>query len=256
MRATALAGALALLAAGAPFATAELIQKGSVRVAVSGSLNPTKLPRHGTAPVKVSIGGRISSTSNAGPPQLKQVSFAFNKAGKLDLSLPKCRLGKINPSTTQEALLACKDSQVGEGHFSANVKFPEQSPFPSEGKVLAFNGVVRGAPAIFAHIYGTKPVPTSYVLPLLISKGKGTFSTVLSASLPQATGDWGYVTGLNLKLGRTFRSHGKRKSFLSAGCPAPEGFPGAIFPLARTSFAFAGGKTLTTTLNRSCKAKG
>jgi hypothetical protein len=239
-----------------PSASAELIQKGSVRVAVSGSLNPTKLPRHGTAPVKVSIGGRISSTSQAGPPQLKQVSFAFNKAGKLDLSLPKCRLGRINPSTTQEALLACKGSQVGEGHFSANVKFPEQSPFPSEGKVLAFNGVVRGAPAIFAHIYGTKPVPTSYVLPLLISKGKGTFSTVLSASLPQATGDWGYVTGLNLKLGRTFSKHGKRHSFLSAGCPAPKGFPGALFPLAKTSFAFEGGKTLTTTLNRSCKAKG
>jgi hypothetical protein len=93
-------------------------------------------------------------------------------------------------------------------------------------------------------------------LPLLISKGKGTFSTVLSASLPQATGDWGYVTGLNLKLGRTFSKHGKRHSFLSAGCPAPKGFPGALFPLAKTSFAFEGGKTLTTTLNRSCKAKG
>ncbi len=170
--------------------------------------------------------------------------------------MPRCRLGKINPSTTQEALLACEPSLVGEGHFSANVQFPEQSPFPSEGKVLAFNGVLRGKPAIFAHIYGTKPVPTSYVLPLAIEKGKGTFSTVMSASLPQATGDWGFVTGLELKLGKIFSSHGKRKSFLSAGCPAPRGFPGAIFPLVRTSFAFEGQKTLTTTLNRSCKAKG
>jgi hypothetical protein len=256
MRALSLAAALALMA-WAPPAGAELVQKGSVRVALSGTLSPTRLPRHGTAPIEVSIGGHISSTGSAGPPQLKTVSFAFNKAGRLDLGgLPRCRLGHIDPSTTEEAMLACGPSLVGEGHFSANVRFPEQSPFPSEGKVLAFNGVLRGKSVIFAHIYGIKPVPTSYVLPLEIAKAKGTFSTVMHASLPQATGEWGYVTGLNLKLGRTYSVHGKRRSFLSAGCPAPKGFPGALFPLLRSSFAFAGGKTLTATLTRSCKAKG
>ena len=255
-RALFLLTAAAFAAAVTP-ATAELVQKDHVRVALSASLNPTKLPRHGTAPIKVSIGGHISSTSAAEVPQLREVTFAFNKAGKLDLGgLPRCRLGHISPSTTQEALLACGQSLVGEGHFSANVRFPEQSPFPSEGKVLAFNGVLNGSSVIFAHIYGTKPVPTSYVLPLEISKGKGTFSTVMNASLPQATGEWGYVTGLDLKLGRTYSSHGKKRSFLSAGCPAPKGFPGALFPLVRSSFAFEGGKTLTATLTRACKAKG
>ena len=249
--------AAAALAAAAPQAGAELVQKGSVRLALSASLNPTKLPRHGTAPIKVSIGGHISSTSPGDPPQLREVSFAFNRAGKLDLGgLPRCRLGHISPSTTQEALLACGDSLVGEGHFSANVRFPEQSPFPSVGKVLAFNGVLNGSSVIFAHIYGTKPVPTSYVLPLEISRKGGTFGTVMNASLPQATGEWGYVTGLDLKLGRTYSTHGKRRSFLSAGCPAPKGFPGALFPLVRSSFAFEGGKTLTATLTRACKAKG
>jgi hypothetical protein len=238
-------------------ASAELIQEGSIRVAVSGDLAPKRLPRHGTAPIEVTIGGHISSTGQGEPPQLKAVSFAFNKAGKLDLGgVPKCRLGRIDPSTSQEALLACGPALVGEGHFSANVRFPEQSPFPSEGKVLSFNGVLRGKPVIFAHIYGTKPVPTSYVLPLEVHRAKGSFSTRLDASLPQATGKWGYVTGLDLKLGRTVSSHGKTHSFLSAGCPAPKGFPGALFPLVKTSFNFVGGKTLTTTLTRNCKAKG
>jgi hypothetical protein len=59
-----------------------------------------------------------------------------------------------------------------------------------------------------------------------------------------------------LKLGRTFTSHGKTHSFLSAGCPAPKGLPGALFPLVKTSFDFGAGQTLTTTLNRSCTAKG
>lgn len=256
MRMLTVAAALALLAWAAP-ATAELVQKGSVRVSLSGGLTPKRLPRHGTAPISVSIGGKISTTTPGDPPQLQEVAFAFNSAGRLDShGLPRCRLGHINPSTTQEALLACSSSLVGEGHFSANVRFPEQSPFPSEGKVLAFNGVLRGRPAIFAHIYGTTPVPTSYVLLLEIGRGKGSFGTVLSASLPQATGDWGFVTGLSLELGRTFTSHGKPRSFLSAGCPAPEGYPGAIFPFVRTSFSFADGKVLTETLNRSCKAKG
>lgn len=250
-----LAGALCLLCL-APTTKAELIQEQGIRVAVSGSLSPKRLPRHGAAPITVTVGGHISPVARAAPPQLKTVSFAFNSAGRLDLSGPKCRIGRIDPSTSQEALLACKDALVGEGHFSANVRFPEQSPFPSEGKVLAFNGVLRGTPAIFAHIYGTKPVPTSYVLPLEVHRAKGTFSTRLDASLPQATGKWGYVTGLNLKLGRTYASHGKAHSFLSAGCPAPRGFPGALFPLVRTSFSFVGQKTLTTTLNRSCKVRG
>jgi hypothetical protein len=253
-------GALALatsLLLFSPIASAELIQKGQIRVSLSGKLSPTRLPRHGTAPIEVSIGGHISSTSASEVPQLKEVTFAFNSAGKLDLGgLPKCRLGHIDPSTTQEALLACRSSLVGEGHFSANVRFPEQSPFPSEGKVLAFNGTLRGAPVIFAHIYGTKPVPTSYVLPLEIEHKGGTFGTQMHASLPQATGEWGYVTGLDLKLGRTYSSHGKRRSFLSAGCPALKGFPGALFPLLRSTFAFVGGKTLSGTLNRSCRAKG
>jgi hypothetical protein len=78
----------------------------------------------------------------------------------------------------------------------------------------------------------------------------------LETSLPRATGNWGYVTGLKMNLRRSFRYRGKQRSYLSAGCPAPAGFPGAAFPLARTSFAFAGGMKLVSVLNRSCKAKG
>jgi hypothetical protein len=250
-----LAAATLLLAA--PPATGELIQKGHIRIAVKGGLSPTRLPRRGVAPITVAIGGRISSTSPGDPPQLQAVTFGFNRVGRLDLGgLPRCRLGRIAPSTTAEALAACGDSLIGSGTFSANVRFPEQSPFPSRGRVLAFEGALRGVPVIFAHVYGTEPLPTSYVLILSIHHVGGTFGTVLSTSLPQATGNWGYVTGLHLKLGRTFSRHGKRHSFLSAGCPAPAGFPGALFPLTRTVFSFVGGKTLTATLTRSCTAIG
>lgn len=235
----------------------EIVQRRGVRVSFDGKLTPRALPRHGAAPVGIAVDVRIAAADGDDPPQLRRIAIEINRHGHFDsLGLPLCRLRDIQPSTTINALAACRRSLVGEGHFSADVKLPEQSPFPSEGKVLAFNGHMQGRPAILAHIYGTKPVPTSYVLPFLIAGAQGTYGTTLDASLPQATGDWGYVTGLRMTLRRRFSHHGRGRSYLSAGCPAPAGFPSVVFPLARTSFSFAGGMTLVSTLSRSCKARG
>lgn len=234
---------LALPAAG------EVVQKQGVRVAVVGSLAPQRLPRHGSVPVSVGVSGKIGFSNRATPPQLKRLSIAINRQGRFSFKgIPNCRIGRIDPSTTAQAMAACGSSLIGEGHFSADVRLPEQSPFPSEGKLLAFNGKVRGERAIFAHIYGTQPVDTSYVLPFLITHTSGTFGTTLEASLPQATGEWGFVTGISLKL--------NRRGFISAGCPAPEGISEAVFPMVRTSFGFAGGLKMSQTLNRSCKPSG
>ena len=245
-----LASAAAAQAAAALLATsaiAEVAQKGGVRVTVTGKMSPTKLPRQGTAPIAVSLSGKIAPTSPDAFPQLSRIAIAINSHGELKTrGVPLCRLGHISPSTTAEALAACRSSLVGEGSFSADVRIPEQSPFPSKGKLLAFNGKLNGRPALFAHIYGTQPVPTSYVLPFAIGKAKGTYGSTLTASLPRITGKWGYVTGVSLNL---------QKRFLAAGCPAPAGFSGAVFPLLRTSFAFDGGPSLTQTLNRSCKVR-
>jgi hypothetical protein len=244
----------ALLASGllalvlAPGAGAEVAQKQGVRVAVDGALSPSTLPRAGTAPVSVEVSGEIKALEESELPQLKALTIAINRAGILDLrGIPRCRIGHINPSTTRQAQALCRRALVGEGHFSANVVLPEQSPFPSEGKLLAFNGTIGRRPAIFAHVYGTKPLSTSYVFAFRVTRRKGTFGTVLSASFPRATGDWGYITGISLRLNRRF---------LRAGCPAPPGFEKVVFPLARTSFEFAGGLDIPLTMTRSCRASG
>ena len=49
---------------------------------------------------------------------------------------------------------------------------------------------------------------------------------------------------------------GQRRSYLSATCDAPAGFPGATFPFAHASMTFADGRTLSSTLTRSCKVRG
>lgn len=245
-------GCLAL----ATLARAEVVQRGNLRISFAGSLTPRSLPRQGSAPIRVSVAARIASEDDRDLPQLRQIEIAINRSGHFaPQGLPVCHLREIQPSTTVNALKACRRSLVGEGHFSAKVLLSQQVPFPSAGKVFAFNGVLRGKPAILAHVYGVDPVPVSYTLPFEIQPSRGTYGTVLHASLPAVTGNSGYITGLSLTLGRSFSYRGQRRSYLSAGCPAPAGFPGAVFPFARASFGFRG-RTLTSTLTRSCRARG
>lgn len=248
--------AAALLLALAPLAMAEPVQKGNLRVSFTGKFSPRALPRAGSAPIAVTVGGRIATLDGAPPPQLRGIEISVNRAGRFDPEgLPSCTYAEIQPSTTAAAQAACGPAKVGEGTFAANVVIPEQSPFPSEGKIVAFNGVERGRPVILAHVYGTVPVPLSYTLVLRMTPGRGTWGTVLAARLPEVTSDVAYITGISLTLDRRFRSAGRTRGYVSAGCPAPSGFPGAVFPLAKVAFSFEGAGTLGSTLTRSCTAR-
>jgi hypothetical protein len=248
--------ALAILAlAVVSLASAEVIQKGGVRVAFDGKIAPAKLPRDGMAPVAVSVGTKISATKGKPLAQLTKIEIAINSHGKLDSTgLPKCEVTDIQPATTAKALEECRPSLIGEGSFSSEVSLSKQAAFPSKGKLYAFNGTYKGKPAILAHVYGEEPVPTSFTLPFVISKGKGTFGTTLTATIPPSEDN--LITGIELTLKRSYSFKGKQRSYASAGCPAPKGFPGATFPFAKASYAFVGGKKLSSTLTRSCRARG
>lgn len=97
---------------------------------------------------------------------------------------------------------------------------------------------------------------TTFVLPLKIShRNKDLFGTVLSANIPTLAGGLGSVTELDMTVGRNYTYRGQRRSFVSASCPAPAGFSGAPFSLARGSFEFAGGKQLDVTLSSDCRVR-
>jgi hypothetical protein len=237
-------------------ARAEVAQKGNIRVTFQGALSPRTLPRRGERPVKVSFAGAISAVrKNGPPPQLHKIEIAINRNGHINPGgLPRCGIDEIQPATTGDALEACGESLVGQGHFSAKVLLPGKSRYPSEGKLYAFNGSYEGHPAILAHIFGRRPVATSFTLPFVIAGRGGEFPTVLTATLPK--GDQSFVTGINLTLSRTFESKGKKRGYVSAGCPAPPGVTVAAVPLVKAAYGFVGGQKVTSTLNRTCKAEG
>jgi len=231
-------------------AASEVSQSGGVRVSFQGKLAPRTLPRRGTRPVVASVGARVIPLAGRTPPQLRRIEISINRNGRFAPgSVPSCRLEQIQPATTSAALAACRRALVGEGRFSARVLLPEQAPFPSSGKVYAFNGRWHGHPAIFAHVYGTEPVPVSYTIPFELLRQHGTYGTLLRASLPEVTGNSGYITALSLTFGRGPKARG----YISAGCPAPAGLNIAPFRFARVDFSFAGGRTVGSTLTRTCR---
>jgi hypothetical protein len=244
----------ALAASGA---LASVVQEGTLRVSITTQIKPFRLPRTEPAPIGVFLAGHIASTTGGVPPQLTQMTIYVNRHGVLDTSaVPVCPIGQIRPATTDQALTRCGPSLIGSGHFWASVVLPDQPAYHTTGRLLAFNGEDRGRPAVLAQIYTTQPFPSSFVVPFTITQlHSGRYGTKLSAELPEALGEWGFVNRIKMTIGRPVERGNKERSFLNASCPAPRGAKTAAFPLALANFSFADGQSLHATVTKSCGVK-
>jgi hypothetical protein len=255
MRSRALLLALAVGAlACASLAHASVVQKDNVRITVLSQVQPYKLPRKGTAPIAVFVSGHLSEPHGGIPPQLQEMTVEVNKHGLLQSEgLPACPLRAIQPASTQRALDACGDALIGSGQFWAHIVLPDQGAYPTHGRLLIFNGKRAGKPVIFTHIFTANPFFSSFVIPFTIQKrSNGAYGTRLTASLPQALGNWGYVDRIKLTLKRKYDYKGQELSYFNAGCPAPKGTKRTVFPLALASFAFGEGLSIAAKVEKAC----
>ncbi len=251
----ALSGVLLLLLA-IP-ALASVVQRGKVRVTLLGQVKPYRLPRAGTAPIAVFISGHIATADHSTPPQLQQLDILINRHGYLQSAkLPTCREYEIEASSTARALATCGDALVGSGRFWASIVISEQRPYRTRGRLLVFNGRRDGHPVLFSHVYTTKPFATSFVVTFAIHHiSKGRWGTRLTASLPETLGSWGYLDRIKLTMRRTYTYRGRKLSYFNAACPAPAGFPSAVFPIALAKFAFADGERVHAPIIKNCGVK-
>jgi hypothetical protein len=257
MRRLLLTASIALcLPAMAAAAYHQTVQKHNVRVSFEGELLPHALPRERPAPVTVHLAGEVDPVGEEPPPQLRELSVAVNRAGKLStLGLPSCNAAELQQTSTEAALAKCRSALVGHGHYAASVDSANAPSIPAEGKVLVFNSTRGKRPSMLLHLYGSRPVRAAFVLPFTISRqAKGTFGTVFSTKIPRLAADLGYVDEIKLTLGRRYRYAGRARSFLSASCSAPPGFPGGVYKLARATFSFPKVR-LTSTLSGSCRVR-
>lgn len=245
----------ALLAA-AP-AAAEVVKLGHVLIRLDGGFSPHKLPRSHLAPVKVEVEGAISTDDGSQPPPLRELKLELNRHGRISArGLGICRSGDLQSLTTEQALSRCRSALIGHGSFGASFDFGTGNLIGAHGPVLVFNSRREGRPSLLLHFYTGSPVEASLVLPLrLAGESKGEFGIVLRTRVPKLAGN-GAITRLKIQLGRTYEYRGKRRSYISASCGAPEGFPGVSFSFLRGTFTFVDQKPYATTLTRDCRVRG
>ncbi len=243
-----------LILAVAAVATAATVQQGNLRITVLSQLKPYKLPRTTPAPIAVFVAGHLQSPSGGIPPQLQRLTIQVNRHGLLQSrGLPVCNVPEVQPASTERALERCQDALIGSGRFWANIVLPDQGAYPTQGRLLIFNGRKGGRPAILAHIFTSHPFNSSFVIPFSIKRiSKGPYGTELKASLPEALGSWGYLDRIKLTLRRKYTYRGHQLSYFNAACPAPRGAERASFPLAYANFEFAGRSDMGATVNKTC----
>jgi hypothetical protein len=218
----ALMAGLVLILAPAASGTREVARIGSLYLADNGGISPSKLPRHGYAPITARIVGEIGTVDGSHPPALRTVVLDIDKTIGIDaVGLPSCKPNQIEALPTAAAKSACGSAIVGSGSGEVEVAFPEQAPFSASGPVAIFNGGVRGRTTlVLLHAYVAVPAPTAIVTKATVTRiQRGRFGHHVEAQIPRIAGGAGSVTKFELKIGRKFTYKGEKKSFLVAGCP-------------------------------------
>jgi hypothetical protein len=231
---------------------AEVEQAGNLRVTFNAGFAPRSLPRERLAPVKVDVEGKIATTDGTHPPPLRWLEISLHRSGRLSTrGLPVCPAAALQSINSEAALARCRPALVGRGKFRAEVTLGRE--ILTTGDILIFNSRREGRPAMVLHLFASVPVRFTLVVPLAIGRReKGQFGTVLRARIPKLGGGLGSITQIDLSIWRRYSFGGKRRSYVSAACGAPDGFPGAVFPFAHGSFRFEGHGEIQTTLVRDC----
>jgi len=255
---TLLAFAVLAASAAAKIREYEIIQKGDLRVKFGAEFKPSTLPRARPAPITVEVAGAISTTDGSHPPPLRRLEMEINRHGRLETTgLPTCTAPLLQSTTTKEALARCGDARVGSGGFRAELALGVGKDVPATGKVTVFNSRHDGKPSLLVHLFIGVPVRVTMIVPITIGhKEKGDYGTVLRARVPKLGGGLGSVTEIDLELGRRYAFGGKRRSYLSAACSAPQGIGSVPFPFLRGKFRFEAHRKIVAPLLKSCTVRG
>lgn len=243
-----------LVALGPAPATAELSQEGDLFVTFDGGIAPRELPRRALAPISVRIEGKIRTLGRSLPPSLRRIRIALNSSGRLrSAGLPSCHADRIAGASPGRALANCGDALIGGGGFTAMSAIDEQPSVFLSGQILLFNAGPPNRPKILAHVYQSVPASITRIVVFDVRRKPGVLGTVIEGHLPPVLNRYGYMKSIFLNVSRSYVAGGRQRSYLSATCSAPVGVPVAAFPFARVSMGFEDGRTLASTLVRTCR---
>lgn len=241
---------LALLIAAAT-ASALVLEAGDLVVNAEGGFTPTKLPKHEDAPITIYGGGKASTKSGALPPIVETLTIEFDRHGHVETNgLEVCTAAKLQSTDVPAARRACPKAIVGEGKGSAIVAFPEQKPIPISSPITLFNGPKKhGDDTILAHAFTTVPVPTTFIVPVVIEKiHHGVYGYRTKARIPKIAGGAGHPISGNVRVGKKWTFKGQKHSYVNARCET-----GHL--QAKVKVSFKDGTFLSGTFLKRCSVR-
>jgi hypothetical protein len=244
--------AVLVLVAGVATASALVLEAGDLVVHAEGGFAPTKLPKREDAPIKIFGSGKASTKSGDLPPIVETLEIEFDRHGHVETEgLEVCTSGKLQSTTVPAARRACPNAIVGKGMGSAIVAFPEQKPIPISSPITLFNGPKKhGDDTLIAHAYTTVPVPTTFIVPVVIEKiHHGVYGYRTKARIPKIAGGAGHPISGNITVDRKWTFKGQRHSYVNARCET-----GRL--QARVKVRFKDGTFLSGTFLKRCSVRG
>ena len=232
-------------------ASALVLQAGDLVLNAEGGFAPTKLPKHEDAPIKIYGGGKASTKSGELPPIVDTLTIEFDRHGHVDTKgLEVCKSGRLQSTNVAAARKACPNAIVGKGRGSAVVQFPEQKPIPISSPITLFNGPKKhGDDTVIAHAFTTVPVPTTFIVPVVIEKiHHGVYGYRTKARIPKIAGGAGHPISGNITVDRKWTFKGHKYSFVNARCET-----GHL--QAKVKVHFKDGTFLTGTFIKRCSVR-
>ena len=172
MRRFAIPNLLAIAAlVGAGMASGELTQQGNLRLAFNGSISPNKLPRDTPAPVTMQVSGAIRTADGGRPPELRKISIALNRYGRLStLGLPTCDQAELEQTTTKSARWKLRRRPRRPRQVPGLRQLPRPRRCRGERAGARLQRERKRQARLLLHIYNSRPVQVTFVVPFTIRR--------------------------------------------------------------------------------------
>lgn len=212
--------ALALIAASG-IASAATVRVGTLVLHADGGFEPRVLPRRRFAPIHFQGYGQIGTTDGSVPPALEHVKLEFDRDGRLTTAgLPTCQVGQLEGATTVQARRRCHGAIVGTGHVAAVVDLAGLARIRLKAPLTLFNGPRhRGSPTVLGQARAPFPISETYVIFAPVERiHNGVYGYRSEFDVPPIAGGFGSLTRIDAKIGRRYRTGGRKLSYVSARC--------------------------------------
>jgi hypothetical protein len=242
-------------------------------MSASAELDPRRLQRRTQGPASLHLGFTSAASNSSVIPQLGSLSFELSHNLTLHAAgLKSCSYRALYARATV-ARRRCAASLIGHGWVHSELLIHGEYT-AVVGRLNAYYeaGSEPRDARILARVQTRGQTQVIYVLPFRIESEQGQFATrLIVPEMPHINGiiipgysfpyGYGRISSLSLNLERSFAFHGRRRSFVTASCPAPgEKKAWARFPLLRAGLRYSDSlyedaeERLTRTVATRCRS--